>query len=277
MFLQALKQANISGEAGQNALSDPRHRLAIFDTETARIQAKIENLNNQLADFNQQATWNWGDIRNVQNQQRTLPDVIAQEQANLASHLASRPFLEQQATEQADTRALVKKAMGRFNDILEGNLSVLPQEEQFIKDKYEAGIAGLKSQLPSMIQNEATTRGLNRTDVPVMQSVAGPLAGGIASLQSEAANALLGQANANRSLFTGIQQFNQGIDLSNRQLALGLAGQNPAANLTGVYSGLRSSLSTLNTKQSYGALDYVDAASGGASAAGDFMAGYKAK
>ena len=49
------------------------------------------------------------------------------------------------------------------------------------------------------------------------------------------------------------------MDLSGRQLQAGLAGQNPAANLTGVYAGLRPSSFSTNTQQGYGALDYVNA------------------
>lgn len=267
-FGEAYQQAVTSGQAGRNALLDPRTQLATAQAQRDQIGRQIGILQGQLDDANQQATWNWGDIRNVQERQRLLPQQILAEQSKLSTLDASIPAWERQAAQLTKQEAVNAGITSRISDYLEKGLSVSPEEEKFIREKYEAGIAGLKSQLPGLLQNTATTRGLNQTDVPVMQSVAGPLAGGIAGLQSEAASSLISQANANRALFTGINQFQQGLDLSNRQLQAGLAGQNPAANLTGIFSNLRGQQGGSDTQRQYGAADYISMTGQGAGGVG---------
>ena len=166
---------------------------------------------------------------------------------------AQKTVLPQLAAEQDESRQLGRRAGQRALDFIEGrDLGVSPEERELITQ----GISGIS-------QDVATTRGLNRSDVPVMQAIAPTVA-----------SALLNQANANRSLFTGINQFQQGMDLSGRQLQAGLSGQNPAANLTGVYAGLRPSTFSTHTQQGYGALDYVNAGANIAEAVGSAATGY---
>lgn len=260
----AIQQANITGQAGKLTLIDPRVQLATFDTAGQAIKKRIADINAQLDNPR-----NWGVLEaNTTSRWNLLQDQLAAETANLNEHEASRPLLEKQAARVESQEALNARVQARISDFLDKGLSVTPEDEKFIREKYEASIAGLKSQLPGLLQDTATTRGLNPTDVPVMQSVAGPLAGGIAGLQSEAASALLNQANANRALFTGVNQFQQGMDLSNRQVQLGLSAENPSANLTGIFSNLRGGMSGSNTSRTYGAGDYISMTGQGAAGIG---------
>ena len=251
----ALEQANVAGQAAKNALFDPRQRLANLDNEKQQIRDKIAALNKDYAYIESGAASNAGDVAAI-NRRSGIQGQIAQAEGDLRSLDNLKPQLEQQALRVADQEGLNKRVQSRLDDFISGrDIGVSPQEQALITQ----GISGIS-------QDVATTRGLNRTDVPVMQAIAPTVA-----------NSLLAQANANRSLFTGINQFQQGLDMTGRQLQAGLAGQNPAANLTGVYAGLRPSSFGTNTKQGYGALDYVDSAANLTSAAGDFMTGYKAK
>ena len=234
--------------AGRQARTDPRAQLATLSSQVAELRRRAEA----------KAEWDrtgGGGIRNLMNDNyvggayaaagpnwTASRDNARAEIAELEQQAqqleAQRPLLEQQAARLTGTEGMEDQARTRIMDVLMGrDLGVSPQEQQLITQ----GISGIS-------QDVATTRGLNRSDVPVMQAVAPAVS-----------NALLQQANANRSLFTGINQFQQGMGLSGRQLQAGLAGQNPAANLTGVYAGLRPSSFSTNTQQGYGALDYVNA------------------
>lgn len=243
-FELSLSQGNTATLAARNALFDPRQQLAQFDATKQQSLDRIAALNAEYARIESGESWQAGEGKGRRD---LIPGLIAQEKANLQSLEASRPFLEKQAARIEDQETQNKRVQQRISDFIEGrDLGVSPEERSLITQ----GISGIS-------QDVATTRGLNRTDVPVMQAIAPTVA-----------NSLLAQANANRSLFTGINQFQQGLDLSNRQLQLGLAGQNPAANLTGVYSGLRSTSMSGSTQQNYGAADYVGMVGGGAAGIG---------
>ena len=252
----ALGQANEAAQASKNALYDPRTRLANLENEKQQIRDRIANYKNDLYNYIETGDASRaGDVAAI-NRRSSIPGLIAQEEGNLRSLDALKPQLEQQASRLGEQEGLNLRVQKRLDDFISGrDIGVSPQEQALITQ----GISGIS-------QDVATTRGLNRTDVPVMQAIAPTVA-----------SSLLAQANANRSLFTGINQFQQGMDLSGRQLQAGLSGQNPAANLTGVYAGLRPSSFSTSTQQGYGGLDYVNATANLASAAGDFMTGYKAK
>ena len=237
LFSQAYEQSGVAGQAARQALFDPQTQLAQFGANRQRILDRITSL-----EARNQALYSMQpgqDIPDAGRLMYLLPEQIAQEKANLAAFDATKPILEKQGARYAEQEEQNRAVQTRLMDFISGkDIGVSPEERALITQ----GISGIS-------QDVATSRGLNRSDVPVMQAVA-----------PSVSQALLAQANANRSLFTGINQFQQGLDLSNRQTQAGLAGQNPAANLTGVYSGLRSSNITGSTQQGYGALSFVDPA-----------------
>ena len=252
------QQSRLSLDAFRSAVTDPSIQLATLDTT---IQAKQQLLKQAETDArywqDQDASFSakgWDPPAHIRERVIAARQAIIDATRQIQEAQASRPILEQQAAVYDEQRQLNQQVQKRLGDFISGrDIGVSAEERALITQ----GISGIS-------QDVATTRGLNRSDVPVMQAVAPAVS-----------QALLAQANANRSLFTGINQFQQGLDLSGRQLQAGLAGQNPAANLTGVYSGLRSSNITGSTQQGYGALDYVNAATSGFQAIGQGVAGFK--
>ena len=255
----SLNQAYQALDAYGRATSDPRIAARTIEGTLQQKQAELEEAKTavDVAQYyvNQGGTW-WGGLDVSNERLNAAKQKVSSLTSSMRDLEAQKEYLPQQLEQYDRTQSLANTSTRRLQDFLEGkDLGVSAEERDLITQ----GISGIS-------QDVATTRGLNRTDVPVMQAIAPTVA-----------NSLLAQANANRSLFTGINQFQQGMDLSGRQLQAGLAGQNPAANLTGVYAGLRPSSFSTNTQQGYGALDYVNATANLASAAGDFMTGYKAK
>lgn len=231
----AMGQANDAAQASKTALFDPRTRLANLDNEKQAIRDRIAALNRDYAYIESGGASNAGDVAAI-NRRSTIPGLIAQEENNLKALDSLKPQLERQASRLGEQEELNLRVQKRLDDFISGrDIGVSTEERGLITQ----GIQGIS-------QDVATTRGLNRSDVPVMQAIAPAVS-----------QALLNQANANRSLFTGINQFQQGMDLSGRQLQAGLAGQNPAANLTGVYAGLRPSSFSTGTQAGYGGLDYI--------------------
>lgn len=253
----ALAQADQALNAMRTAGQDPRLMAATIDgriaeqqTRMAAAQARLKYLDEHFARYGTgpQFTNNEEHVA-VANQQ------LANAKSSLMDLQAQKTLIPEMMKGYESTQRLTNLASSRLEDFLSGrDIGVSPQERELITQ----GISGIS-------QDVATTRGLNRSDVPVMQAVAPAVSA-----------ALLQQANANRSLFTGINQFQQGMDLSGRQLQAGLAGQNPAANLTGVYSGLRSSDFSTSSKQGYGTLDYVNAGANLASGIGSAAYGFNA-
>ena len=228
-------------------------RLAAAEDLVNRTNARQRALYDEVSGST--GAGGWTAERVAENQQLAQ---TAKDAGSAWSQLqGEKQILPGQVQEAEGTQRVSNLAAGRLEDYLSGkDIGVSAQEQALITQ----GISGIS-------QDVATTRGLNRTDVPVMQAIAPAVS-----------NALLQQANANRSLFTGINQFQQGMGLSQQQLQSGLAGQNPAANLTGVYAGLRPSSFSTNTQQGYGGLDYVNATAnilkgGGAAATGGADAG----
>lgn len=230
-----LEQGNVAGQAAKTALFDPRTRLANLENEKQQIRDKIAAYNRDYAYIESGAASNAGDVAAI-NRRSTIPGQIAQEEGNLRALDSLKPQLERQALRLGEQEELNLRVQKRLDDFISGrDIGVSAEERALITQ----GIQGIS-------QDVATTRGLNRSDVPVMQAVAPTVA-----------NALLNQANANRALFTGITQFQQGLDLSGRQLQAGLAGQNPAAGLAGAYLGARGSSYDTQQQGRYGAVDYA--------------------
>lgn len=217
----ALAQGYLGLDAFRRAGSDPRIRAKVVDSAIAQRQRELNPLTDELRKVELHlrrdgGAWIGGHA--VAEQKRDLlRQQISSVQESITNMQAEKEILPQQVAEAGRTQELSGKALDRLLSIIEGkDLGVSPEERQLIAES-----------MSGVSQDVATSRGLNRTDVPVMQAIA-----------PEISRAILAQANANRSLFTGINQFQQGMGLSNRQLQMGLAGQNPAANLSGVYAGL---------------------------------------
>ena len=252
MFGVAQEQSALGLESLRGSTRDAQTRLASFASDDKLLQDKIAQAKNRIATI--ELEWQTSGYRPEYPAEREdLTKQISILENQREAMAANKPVLSQQAQREQRYAQYGDESARRVMDIISGkDLGVSAEERALITQ----GISGIS-------QDVATTRGLNRSDVPVMQAVAPTVA-----------NALLQQANANRSLFTGINQFQQGMDLSGRQLQAGLAGQNPAANLTGVYAGLRPSSFSTNTQQGYGALDYVNATANLAQAAGTSYAGF---
>lgn len=254
----ALQQAQGALDSMGRAQQDPRLRAQLIDNLITQKQAAIEKAKFDVEQAKYQsstggpgAIWFGGDAV-VAERLKGAETRLSSLQESLLTLQGEKQILPERLKEAQQTQELSTLASGRLRDFLAGkDFGVSPEERELITQ----GISGIS-------QDVATTRGLNRTDVPVMQAIAPAVS-----------QALLNQANANRSLFTGINQFQQGMDLSGRQLQAGLAGQNPAANLTGVYAGLRPSTFSTHTQQGYGALDYVDAGAKVAKGIGSFASG----
>ena len=218
----------------------PLTRAATIDARLLQAQATANNLDKQQQQLYDKVngivpgeTGGWTAERVEQN--RLL--ALQAKEANAAgtSLLGEKQLLPMQVEEAQKTQRLSNLAAGRMESFLSGkDLGVSPEERELITQ----GISGIS-------QDVATTRGLNRSDVPVMQAIAPAVS-----------QALLSQANANRALFTGINQFQQGMGLSQQQTQMGLAAQNPAAGMAGAYLSGRGS--SYNTQQQgvYGAADY---------------------
>src|SRR3990167_6719362 len=239
MFGIAAQDAAGASLAGYEARTDPRLQLETMPGKIASLQQQIATLKEQdsyYADllsrhpFSGDLQPSWRAARgNFANQITELGRQINQLEA-------SKPILTKQISRLGEQEEQNRAVQQRLMSFIEGkDLGVSAEERALITQ----GISGIS-------QDVATTRGLNRSDVPGMQAVAPAVS-----------QALLAQANANRSLFTGINQFQQGLNLSNRQTQAGLASQNPAANLAGVYSGLRGSNLSSGNQQGYGGLDYL--------------------
>ena len=236
----ALGQSALSGQAARLGLTSARSMLANADVELRSYDDRVAQLEQQAAALSREFVGRYDDPA-FRQQANTINSQIQTEQESKARFKGMIPELRERAQTEQEQSQLSLTATKRLLGVLSGeDFGVSAREQELITQ----GISGIS-------QDVATTRGLNRTDVPVMQAIAPTVA-----------SSLLEQANRNRSLFTGINQFQQGMDLSGRQLQLGLAGQNPAANLTGVYAGLRPSSFSTNTRQGYGALDYVNAGAG---------------
>ena len=275
----SLAQASQALQAMSKVGQDPRLLAQTIDSRIQEQQNLIQAGEDRLGALSQHyALWGTGpNFTDNEAHVSVARQQIANAQSTLRDLQAQKTILPEQIQQYESTQRLSNRVTARLEDFISGkDLGVSPQEQALIERQYAAQREAFQAELPQALQDTATTRGLNTTDVPVMQAVALPLGQGLANLRSSEAQAILSQANANRSLFTGINQFQQGMDLSGKQLQVGLAGQNPAANLTGVYSGLRSTSMTGSTQQTYGLGDYIGMASNAAMAAAGFMYGMNA-
>lgn len=253
------QQAMSSLDSMRRAQQDPRLRSVLVDDLMAQKQAEIKQAQADIAEATYQKNtdggfW-WGGMDAVNERLRGAQTRLSSLQQSLTELEGEKQILPERLKEAQQTQELSTLASGRLRDFLAGkDLGISPEERALITQ----GISGIS-------QDVATSRGLNRTDVPVMQAIAPAVS-----------QALLSQANANRSLFTGINQFQQGMGLSQQQLQAGLAGQNPAANLTGVYSGLRSTSMGGASSSNLGFGEVMSGVGGLASGIGGFMYGMNA-
>ena len=250
---QALQQGDIALQNMQQATRNPLVQAKMIDQQiqsagdkVLSVQAQLDQMNKDIDSGNAFWMGDWQAKRATLLQQKQDAQAGLQQ---LQAYKTVLPQLTQQYQSQQDT---TNAANQRLNDYITGkNIGITPQEQQLI----EQGLTGT-------LQDMATSRGLNTTDVPVMQAFAPTLA-----------QTYMNQANANRSLFTGINQFQQGMGLSQQQLQAGIGGQNPAANLTGVYAGLTPSSFSTRSQQNYGGLDYLNSAANVAQGVGSVMTG----
>lgn len=246
-----LAQGYMALDAQGRAMQDPRLRAGVIEDLLTQRTGEIQETQRLIAEAEQQlgsgeAFWHGGDAV-VKERRDAAQQKLASLQSSLSELKAEKQFLPERLKEVAQTQEVSNLAAGRLRDFLSGkDLGVSPEERALITQ----GISGIS-------QDVATSRGLNRSDTPVMQAIAPSIS-----------QALLAQANANRSLFTGINQFQQGMNLSERQLQAGLAGQNPAAGLSGVYAGLRPQTQDQSGSRGLGGADVMSMFGQGAMGAG---------
>ena len=246
---QSILQALLATDLGRAGGVDPRIRLATMDKQR-------EELNSQLALAQQRYDENKSALdRNPQA--RGNMDAYFMQMSGLRQQLAdldaSKSVLTEQAASGQQGVDVAKQFLSKLSSGLTTGNFVDPAE----MDAMRTAASGLS-------QDVATTRGLNRSDVPVMQAIAPTLA-----------SMWLGQQNANKAFYTGAQQFNQGLGLQSNQM--GLNATNPGLGLASVYSGLRSSntTGTSNTQNRPGAMQYLETAGKLAQGLGQGAAGGK--
>lgn len=211
--------------------SDPRVQLATIDTQK-------DELSKQLALATQRYEENMSALgRNPAA--RANADAHFMEMSGIRQRISD---LDASKSSLMDAAGLtqqgvdVAKLFGkRLQTGLETGSFVDPAEE-----------AAMRTAMSGISQDVATTRGLNRSDVPVMQSIAPTLA-----------SMWLGQQNTNKAFYTGALQANQGLGAQTNQGLMGVS--NPGLGLSSVYSGLRGSNTSGGGKQGYGSLDYLGA------------------
>ena len=210
---QSILQSLLATDLGRAGGVDPRIRLATMDKQREELTSQLA-LAQQRYDENKSAL-----DRNPQA--RGNMDAYFMQMSGLRQQLAdldaSKSVLTEQAASGQQGVDVAKQFLSKLSQGLTTGNFVDPAE----MDAMRTAASGLS-------QDVATTRGLNRTDVPVMQAIAPTLA-----------SMWLGQQNANKAFYTGAQQFNQGLGLQQNQM--GLSATNPGLGLASVYSGLRSS------------------------------------
>src|SRR3990167_4870066 len=165
MFGIAAQDAAGASLAGYEARTDPRLQLETLPGKIASLQQQIATLKEQdsyYADllarhpFSGDLQPGWRAARgNFANQITELSRQINQLEA-------SKPILTKQIDRLGEQEEQNRAVQQRLMSFIEGkDLGVSPEERALITQ----GISGIS-------QDVATTRGLNRSDVPVMQAVA---------------------------------------------------------------------------------------------------------
>ena len=234
---QSILQSLLATDLGRAGGVDPRIRLATMDKQR-------DELTSQLALAQQRYDENKGAL-GTNPQARGNMDAYFMQMSGLRQQIAdldaSKSVLTEQAASGQQGVDVAKQFLSKLSSGLTTGNFVDPAE----MDAMRTAASGLS-------QDVATTRGLNRSDVPVMQAIAPTLA-----------SMWLGQQNANKAFYTGAQQFNQGLGLQSNQM--NLSATNPGLGLASVYSGLRGSnlTGTSDTQKRPSSLEIMGGVIGG--------------
>ena len=228
--------------------SDPRVQAATLDTQK-------EELSKQLALAQQRYDENLSAI-GTNPAARGNVDALFSQMSGLRQQMAdldaSKSVIMQNAGITQQAVDIAKQFGNRLQTGLETGNFVDPAE-----------MDAMRTAASQLSQDVATTRGLNRTDVPVMQAIAPTLA-----------SMWLGQQNTNKAFYTGALQANQGLGLQANQGLMNV--NNPGLGISSVNAGVRGSnvTGTSNTQNRPGGLDYLNATSNLAQGVGSAMTGY---
>ena len=247
---QSILQALRAGDIFRSGSIDPRQRLQTMDADKQRLTEQLAQAQQRYAENLSAVGVNPAARGNVDNLFMQIQG-IREQMDNLD---ASKKFVEEQAGLTQQGIDVGKQFVSKLQRGLETGDFVDPAER-----------AAMTTAASSLSQDVATTRGLNRTDVPVMQAIAPTLA-----------SMWLGQQNANKAFYTGAQQFNQGLGLQQNQSAMQVS--NPGLGLASVYTGVRGSnvTGTSNMQNRPGGLDYLNTAGQLAQGFGQAASGGKA-
>ena len=223
---------------------DPRVQLATMDSYKGELGSQLALAQQRYAE-NMSAL---GSNPQARGNADALFSQISALKQQISELDASRPILEEQAGLAQGGSDVSKQFVSKLQRGLETGNFVDPTE-----------MDAIRTAMSSVSQDVATSRNLNRSDVPVMQAIAPTLA-----------SMWLGQQNSNKGFLTGAYQVNQGLGLQTSGQNLGVS--NPGLGLASVYSGLRGSNVSGNQQNRYGFLDYANAASGMARGVGSAMA-----
>ena len=228
---QSIIQSLLATDLGRAGGVDPRIRLATMDKQREELTSQMA-LAQQRYDENQSALG-----RNPQA--RGNMDAYFMQMSGLRQQLADLDASKALLTEQAGTTQQGVDVAKQFLSKLSSGLTT----GDFVDPAERAAMTTAASGLS---QDVATTRGLNRTDVPVMQAIAPTLA-----------SMWLQQQNTNKAFYTGAYQANQGLGLQQNQM--NLSTTNPGLGLASVYSSLRGSnvTGTSDTQNRPGGMDYA--------------------
>ena len=234
---QSILQSIAAGGYLRGGASDPRVQLATMDSQK-------DELNKQLALSQQRYDENMSAIgRNPAA--RGNADALFAEMSGLRQRIAdldaSKSTLMESAGVTQQGVDIAKQFANRLSTGLSTGNFVSPEEQ-----------AAMTTAMSGISQDVATTRGLNRSDVPVMQAIAPTLA-----------SMWLGQQNTNKAFYTGAYSANQGLGLQANQ---GLMNVNNAGlGISSVNAGVRGSnvTGTSNTQNRPGSLEIMKGVVGG--------------
>ena len=248
---QSVFQSLMANELLRRGTTDPRVLAATQDKRIVELQQQYENARTQYDVNVRQA--------GIAPQDQTY--------ANIEAYRSKMDALRQQIIDAEASKASVLETSGLYQkgqDVASQFLDRLGTgltTGNFVDPAEEAA---MRTAMSGISQDVATTRGLNRSDVPVMQAIAPTLA-----------SMWLGQQNTNKAFYTGAYQANQGLGLQANQGLMSV--NNPGLGLSSVYSGLRSSnmTGTENLQKRPGGLDYFTGIAGGLKGLGQAAAGGK--
>lgn len=244
---QGILQSIRAGDIFRSGSIDPRQQLQTMDADRQRLTEQLAAAQQRYAENLSAIGSNPAARGNVDNLFMQIQG-IREQVDNLD---ASKKLLEEQAGVAQQGADVTKQFLGKLQSGLETGDFVDPAER--------AAMVTAASQLS---QDVATTRGLNRTDVPVMQAIAPSLA-----------SMWLQQQNANKAFYTGAQQFQQGLGLQQNQTQM--QASNPGLGLASVFSGVRGSNITGKDMNTAGLANYLGA--GGSALQGAGTAAMAAK